>query len=171
VTDAPTPASADNGQPASAGAGEAAHAAAVAAAEAEQPDIIINIDELTTGDTEDMEAYCEFEVMPRIVAALRQCQTNNPNELLAYLPAKAVSALLGVYRRRQDPTFGPDRWRTIKYAQIHSYAATAEEPPPPPQGKRKTRSATRSRAGSQSPSASPSSAPGSTTRKRNSRRS
>jgi hypothetical protein len=101
--------------------------------------ISLDFEDLETGDLEDMEAYCGPDVLKGepvlgvLQEAFRKAEgsDNVLGSLMAVLPTKLLTALLGVFRRHQDPAFGPERWREIKLAQLTGGAPPPSEPAPP----------------------------------------
>jgi len=82
--------------------------------------IALDFDNLDAGDLEDMEDYCGRPVFGLLQEALAQAPEGvNPlAALMMFLPAKVLTALLGVSKRHQDPSFGPERWRSIKLSEL-----------------------------------------------------
>jgi hypothetical protein len=102
-------------------------ATAVPAAVVEaQPLDFMDFDALDAGDIEDMEDYCGAPVLP-ILAKMQELQVEGEagDAIMAHMSARLFTALLGVAKRHQDPSFTPERWRTIKLA-----AVTGGAPPP-----------------------------------------
>jgi hypothetical protein len=108
--------------------------------------IVIDLDLLTTGDDEDMEAYTGLDdVMARIYAAVRAAVTDGERAARGELdgpvpllierirPAKLRVALLGVMKRKADPSFGPERWRELPYAAHLRPLPTTDEQADPTQ--------------------------------------
>lgn len=107
---------------------------------AEQPPsaiegIALNFDDLEAGDLEDMEEYCGRPVFGLISAAMASAPEDGDLlvALMANLPAKVFTAILGVAKRHQDPTFGLDQWRSIKlFRQVAAEPVPFDEPPAEP---------------------------------------
>jgi hypothetical protein len=95
----------------------------------------LNYEDLDAGDLEDMEAYAGQPVFGVLQQAIGDAagSANPLGVLMATLPAKVFTALLGVAKRHKDPTFGPDRWRSIKLNEVAAPTpAPLEEPSPQP---------------------------------------
>jgi hypothetical protein len=93
--------------------------------------ITIDLDLLTAGDDEDIETYTGLDdAVARIYAAVREQgaaqerflageSDQPPGLFIEYVrPSKLRAALLGVMKRKQDPSFGPQRWRELPYATL-----------------------------------------------------
>jgi hypothetical protein len=93
--------------------------------------VTIDLDLLTAGDDEDMEAYTGLDdCVARVYAAVREQgaeierwdagETKDPpGYFIEHVrPAKLRAALLGVMKRHADPSFGPERWRELPYAAL-----------------------------------------------------
>ena len=94
------------------------------------PGLSINFDQLSTGDLEDMEDYCGQRVLPVLMQAL-DAADSDPQAMLSHLPAKVLTALLGVGRRQADPDFGPDRWRSLPFSAFADITVAGQPDPTP----------------------------------------
>jgi hypothetical protein len=94
----------------------------------------LNYEDLDAGDLEDMEAYAGQPVFGVLQQAIGDAagSANPLAVLMATLPAKVFTALLGVAKRHKDPTFGPDRWRSIKLSEVAAPTPAPLEKPSPP---------------------------------------
>lgn len=89
---------------------------------------VFDMDSLEMGDLEDMEEYAGQPILP-LVRQMYVTLDETGGDLFAAvctLPLKAISGLLGVARRQQDPTFTQDKWRTAKFADVFPRRSEAE---------------------------------------------
>jgi hypothetical protein len=93
--------------------------------------LAIDLDALTTGDLEDMEDYCGRPVLPTLQEASEAAE-NDATKLVTMLPTRMLTALLGVTKRWADPSFTPDRWRSIKLSELYADPSPAEAAARPP---------------------------------------
>jgi hypothetical protein len=94
----------------------------------ERPPLALDLDQLEAGDIEDMEEYCGQPIMPLLRKMFESIDERaNLFDALSVLPAKVLTAMLGVAKRHQDPSFGMDQWRTIKLAEFSG----PKQPTPP----------------------------------------
>ena len=92
------------------------------------PNTSINLDELTVGDLEDMESY----VGKPVLALLQDSSADDGSLNLAATPAKLLTALVGVAKRKQDPAWTIDRWRDIPMSELGSGDEDEDEADPTP---------------------------------------
>ena len=129
------------------------------AVESTQPTRIVLDFNFDAGDLEDIEEYTgltnAFSLLANAVEGIppgRQVQA-----LASKLPAKMVTAVLGVARRRADPTWTMDRWREFRFADlgdVNGISGEESEPEPDP-----TSSAAPTSTGGASPNGSRNSKP------------
>lgn len=83
----------------------------------------LDFDDLDAGDLEDIGAYAgRDDVLALIMDAFKVASMAEEGDqvrtMMAALPVKVFTALLGVARRHQDPGWTPEHWRKFRIADI-----------------------------------------------------
>lgn len=93
--------------------------------------ISLDFDDLEAGDLEDIEEYSgRDDVLAILVAAQNASASAAPGTelqvMVGLLPAKVLTALLGVARRRNDPKWTPEHWRKFRFSDLAEPSANGD---------------------------------------------
>lgn len=83
----------------------------------------LDFDDLDAGDLEDIAEYAgRDDVLMLVLKAYQAADKAEPGDqveaMMAALPPKVFTALLGVGRRHADPGWTPEHWRKFRFADL-----------------------------------------------------